>query len=586
MPERIAWIHISDLHFRIGQSEWAQNVVARDLLQDLGHRVHDWPALRFAVISGDLAFSGDVQEYRLVGEFLDEFRNVSGLARERLFIVPGNHDVIRSVKKTCYVGARAMLTSSQEVDQFLGDPPERESLLERQGHFRSFDREFHRGVNRTLTPDELGYVASLDVDGFPIAVAGLNSAWLCGGDDDCGHILVGERQAIDSLQILDGAQSNLVIGLLHHPVSWLCDFDQAPLLARFVRRCDFLHRGHLHEPHVSLVRNLSGETCVVVGAGATYSGRHFRNSYSVVILDLSQSVASVHSYGYADSQFQEQQPQKVPFKLKGRLPGTSQELAAEIAAIVPACPAPDYLAALVWERKTEIPIPVPGGTVSFGASALLDQVEPGHAGVARSFLQLRNLLRVNPGGGLRPCLARCRGRIEAYAQLLTALAHSSPEFDALLRQQNEQARALCSHDGSHAKVFRHACQLMDQLEQDGDWEELELTSRRYLVSPDLSITTHARRMLGRCLVRYTDLTRLKEGAGILEALARSEAGLAPDLLLACAALYRLDDFLHTKNLLTLGLTKFPDAIPDLKRLGHNLVMATGDAQLRATLDRL
>lgn len=586
MPDRIAWIHLSDLHFKTGQSEWSQNVVVQDMLNDLARRVPSWPTMQFAVISGDLAFSGDSHEYRLVGEFLDAFRAQLGLDRERLFMVPGNHDVIRSVQKTCHAGARALLTTPQEVDRFLGDPPERQALFERQKNFRDFDGSFHPGGNRTLTPDALGYVGTLDVDGFGIAVVGLNSAWLCGGDDDFGHILVGERQALDSLQILNGRQDNLVIGLIHHPMSWLCDFDQTPFRARFVRRCDFMHRGHLHDPRVSLVQYLSGETCVEIGAGPTYSGRQFKNSYSVVILDLSLSAATVYSYGYVDGQFQEEPPQQVPFRLKGPLPGTDADLASGIAAIAPVFVAPDYLAALVWELKTEIPIPLPDGTICFGAPALLDQAEQGYAATAMKFLQLRNLLRVNSNNGLSHCIARHRDRIAAYTTVLTDLVQRSPAFGTLLAQQNEQARNLRGVGESHNVHTSHTCQLMVHLERDGAWDELELISRRYINSTDAGVSTYARRMLGRCLIRYEEPAMLAEGSELLESLARSEAGGAADLLSALAVLCGREDFARAKSLLMLGLTKCPEAIRELRRLGHVIAMTTGDGELKAMLTRL
>jgi len=65
----------------------------RDRL-DVGSRKLELDAVFF---TGDLTFSGQVEQYKLATKMLDEVLDACGLAtqRDKVFIVPGNHDVDR-----------------------------------------------------------------------------------------------------------------------------------------------------------------------------------------------------------------------------------------------------------------------------------------------------------------------------------------------------------------------------------------------------------------------------------------------------------------------------------------------------------
>jgi hypothetical protein len=88
----IRWLHISDIHMR-PREVWSQDVVLRAMLEDLEQRRRNHP-LDFILLSGD-AFSGKVEEYALVSPFVDALTAASGVPRERIFCIPGNHDIDR-----------------------------------------------------------------------------------------------------------------------------------------------------------------------------------------------------------------------------------------------------------------------------------------------------------------------------------------------------------------------------------------------------------------------------------------------------------------------------------------------------------
>ena len=93
----IVWLHLSDWHQRGRDFD---RVVVRDaLIEDLCNRdriASQLGRVDFIVFSGDLAFSGKAEEYETAGrEFLAPVMSAVSLSRDRVFFVPGNHDIDR-----------------------------------------------------------------------------------------------------------------------------------------------------------------------------------------------------------------------------------------------------------------------------------------------------------------------------------------------------------------------------------------------------------------------------------------------------------------------------------------------------------
>lgn len=103
----ITWLHLSDWHQGFKERDHEQrNKVLDGLIQDIKNRksvCNELERIDFIVFSGDLAFSGKKNEYdEEAKKFLDKVLEVTELSRDRLFIVPGNHDFDRERKKDIY----------------------------------------------------------------------------------------------------------------------------------------------------------------------------------------------------------------------------------------------------------------------------------------------------------------------------------------------------------------------------------------------------------------------------------------------------------------------------------------------------
>ena len=188
----ITWLHTSDFHLRESNA-WPQETVLAAMCADIERRCNANLQIDFILASGDLAFSGKAAEYGLAGTFFDQLLVVTGVPRERIFCIPGNHDVDRERQTMTFAGARLRLQSESDIYAFLSRAEERETLLKRLESFRAFQESYFPAQPRTWTPDGLGYVSAIKIDDVQIAIVGLNSAWLAeGGPDDHGKLLLGE----------------------------------------------------------------------------------------------------------------------------------------------------------------------------------------------------------------------------------------------------------------------------------------------------------------------------------------------------------------------------------------------------------
>ena len=94
-------LHIADIHFRAPDCNHPDIDPHRPfrtrMVQDARTRVQEHGPVGAFLVGGDIAFKGDPQEYATASEWLKEFAVACGCPMERVFVVPGNHDIDRSV---------------------------------------------------------------------------------------------------------------------------------------------------------------------------------------------------------------------------------------------------------------------------------------------------------------------------------------------------------------------------------------------------------------------------------------------------------------------------------------------------------
>lgn len=294
----LAWLHISDLHY--GDSEhqcWDENIVLKALLRDVADRIQrDGLQPNFIVVTGDIAFSGRDAEYKLAGQFFDSLLETTGLGKDRLFLIPGNHDVDRSRVRFMAMAAAAAVQDRDSANKALAEDDSRQFLFDRFHGYATFVNTY-LGDCLPFDHDNYYYVRTLDLSGQQIAVLGLNSAWLAASDEDRHRLVLGERQVRAALKQARG--TDLSLALMHHPFDWLRDFDRRDAEPLLCDACDFILHGHMHEPGL-LQASTPDSNAMIIAAGACYQARDYPNTYNFVRLDLSERVGTVYLRRYSD----------------------------------------------------------------------------------------------------------------------------------------------------------------------------------------------------------------------------------------------------------------------------------------------
>ena len=309
---RLRILHISDLHH--GQEEakgsaWRMRRVLeskawRENLQDIAQ--DGKPDL--ICFTGDLAFSGQASQYTALTQFLDDLLAQLGVDKQRLFVVPGNHDIDRHTHPAAWLALRnaSWQTDADKLSRWLagGAPPLgfqaewREQILARQQAYRDWHAtywpertaRFSAQAARHGHHPHLGYHDQLDFAGQPVHIIGLDSAWLAGDEHDMGKLRLTDEQIARHLTHANQADGIKIV-LLHHPISELADAK----LARQLFDENGVHlvlHGHLHDPaHQRLSPAMQELSFVESAAGCLYEHDNFPNCLQ--LLDLAPNTGKV-----------------------------------------------------------------------------------------------------------------------------------------------------------------------------------------------------------------------------------------------------------------------------------------------------
>lgn len=360
---RLTWLHLSDFHFR-EKATWSQDVVLKSLLEDVRARYVDTSAPDLLFLTGDIAFSGKREEYLLAEAFVAELREVLKMPPERICIVPGNHDIDLDREEDAFAGARAALKNVEEVDRFFAKEGRRKTLFSRQEEFRAFANRIAPPSGEPITPSSYAHKRLIQVGAIRVRALLLDSAWLSqGGPADAGSLVLGERQVIDCAENLSDP-SCLTFALLHHPFSWLTDFEQLSIENLVIDHADICLRGHVHSPDMRAI-DRSEARLATFTAGAAFTKRTADNTYVWCSLDLQTGSGEhiVHRYNHADRRWDA--GEKQPWHLLTGSPTMKDHASTRSEFVAVGARWPSFCTCLLTGLQSEVPLVFPGGKIAF-----------------------------------------------------------------------------------------------------------------------------------------------------------------------------------------------------------------------------
>lgn len=301
MNYSLGWLHISDLHF-LDRHAWRDSQPLKKLIDDLDDLLKSGLRVDLVLCTGDIGFGETkaeplAEQYAVAKDFFDKVLEICKLGNDRLFLVPGNHDIDRSkVRESQTAWLRSGELKPDQINQrFRDNDAEIKQAMERLTLYRQFIADHYPHICLDSTTS---FGTKVDIDNISISITGLNSAWTCADNEDKNKIwLAGEAQlhaggkAINA--VTGGIRPHLRLALIHHPQDWLQPSEAQQLRGRLEQEFDFLLHGHAHD---QWVHEITKPQHIVIAAGATTGESQQEFGYNVV--QLAPGKAEVHLRRY------------------------------------------------------------------------------------------------------------------------------------------------------------------------------------------------------------------------------------------------------------------------------------------------
>ena len=269
--DKLVLVHLSDIHFTKLSGTTAHDLdadIRNELLRDASTLIKGIGAATGVLVTGDIAFSGQKEEYKRAADWLLEFCRGIGCAEESVWVVPGNHDVDRKlasskIARTFHESIRSKGENliDAELREISSDRQSAEALLAPLAEYNAFAARFQCSISAEKPFWERDLALAC---GTIIRLRGLCSVLVSNAYDSKGNMVLGSAQA--SVSRTDGVE---YLTLCHHPPDWLRDQDTVSNHLESKVRIQLF--GHKHSQKVQTINQ-----AIRLTAGAMHPERYDR----------------------------------------------------------------------------------------------------------------------------------------------------------------------------------------------------------------------------------------------------------------------------------------------------------------------
>jgi predicted phosphodiesterase len=296
----ITWLHLSDLHFLHLINGETNRSRLEDSLIDRLKALDMTPDLIF--VTGDIAFgekenSRMSDQYRCATQFIEKILQTyePNISKDRVFIVPGNHDINRTKISTADKSHLKNLDLYNAEKTYLRMEPELPSFISSANEYRKFLGNY--GFQHLLEddPKRLRYAKKINLNGVEVGIAGFNSAWSSFKNGQKGELFFCKNQIDWAREKLKG--SHFKIALAHHPWNWLNEHEEGEIQNLIKEDFNFFLHGHEHciDSEYDYERQF-----VKIDAGSTYQGGDRENTFCTMELPITGGDALMQGYVYKE----------------------------------------------------------------------------------------------------------------------------------------------------------------------------------------------------------------------------------------------------------------------------------------------
>lgn len=289
-------LHLSDIHFRkawcLRPSLDRDRAIRTRLVTSIGEHVTKFGPVDAILVTGDLSFAGDAFEFQFAIDWLlNDVAPAAGCDPDRIFTVPGNHDVDRDMIEEDQAIRNALDAIRRASDQHrnvvlvnqISHEDTARSLFKPLTAYNNFATPFGCQV---YAPDQIYWKQELKLNaGVILRLHGLTSTLVSGYVRENGGQDDKERDLYLSplqTEVIDPAENVVNLVMSHHPPSWCMDHDE--IQAILPDRAALQFFGHRHQQHVQRDKYF-----MRFDAGALHPNRQengWRPCYNLIRLDV------------------------------------------------------------------------------------------------------------------------------------------------------------------------------------------------------------------------------------------------------------------------------------------------------------
>lgn len=238
----LRWLHLSDIHFRGDEQYETQRM--RDMLIEKLKEISIEKSIDMIFITGDLAYQGRAYDKGLE-KFIEEILCVTGVSINKLFIVPGNHDLKRSQ-------LRNLIIASTHTDEFKIEDDTLRTLKEGFKQYNAFYKK--------IKNEDCNCLYQV-VNSGEINIILMNTALTAGTNEDDGKLVIQKEEFYNTLKILKDKEKCINIVLGHHPLTCFSTNSQQIIINMFNDyNVDLYLCGHMHK--AGYMYDLSGQRTI------------------------------------------------------------------------------------------------------------------------------------------------------------------------------------------------------------------------------------------------------------------------------------------------------------------------------------
>jgi len=296
-------VHVSDLH--VDSAKDAEIGAMTDALCkkiSLFREERGINSLDLLVVSGDLVNRG-TNSYELVEKRLEEILSSSNIPRDRVFLVPGNHDVDWTMcKKSSYYNdtTRRLREDPNEFTNIEKDVKASRELERPFKRYNTYAKKFPLLRSKEKRKFRFPGFACVDlaINSLPIRLCGVNTALIAGPNDDgsdeemknrcCGFPYLSE--------MLRSSDRYLNIVVSHYPLSWIHVKERKKVRQLLQQSKALLLTGHMHEGSAE-TSGLTDTQLIQLSAGSAYGARwEGRNHCRILEFDSERKNMLLHDW--------------------------------------------------------------------------------------------------------------------------------------------------------------------------------------------------------------------------------------------------------------------------------------------------